>query len=165
MRPFRQPSSTTFVVRGEKLAKLKRRAKRLAKCEEIKLFRDDEERFLLTLAGEADDPRIAWEYVQKAFGAEAVVAPVLTDEAGHTLYPTGTVHVRFDRTLSDDELQAFAATYRLGIQERNRYQPAQVSFSITDPTDTYLPELMDRLSEAPGVKAAWQETKARYRRY
>jgi hypothetical protein len=165
MRPVRQPSSTTFVVRGEKLAKLTRRARQLARCEEIELFRDDEQLLLLTLTGEADDPRLAWEYVQKSIGAEAVVAPVLIDETGHTLYPTGTVHVRFDHTPSDDELQEFATTYRLGIRDRNRYQPAQVSFSIVHPSDTYLPELVDRLSDAPGIKAAWQETKAQYRRY
>jgi hypothetical protein len=165
MRPLQQPSSTTFVVCGEEPSKLRERATQLAGCEEVEPFQDDEHLFLLRLRGEVGDPRVAWEHVQKAVGAEAIVAPVLMDEEGHTLYPTGTVMVRFDEAPSDDGLREFAATHRLAIRDRNRYQPAQVSFSIIDPSDTYLPDLVVRLSGASGVKAAWQETKARYRRY
>ena len=100
----------------------------------------------------AQEPEIEW------------AVPVLLDASGEPHYPTGEVTVRFDRLLSDGELDAFARHHGLGARRRNEFVPNQVLYVPLDARSTYLPELVAALQRAPGVVAAWASTRSRYRR-
>ncbi len=115
-------------------------------------------------AGEGPQPKATWARVQRAVGEDTVVAPVLTDEQGHTLFPTGTLQIRFDRAPSDTELERFAQAHGLKLLHRNKFQLAQASFAIRDPLHNYLPDLVSTLEGELGVRRAWPETKSRYER-
>lgn len=125
---------------------------------------DSHERLVLELASEKRDAKEAWEFVRESLGEAVEVAPVLEDASGHALYPTGSVQVRFEEALSDEDLERFASSHRLRVVERNPHTAAQVSFRPVDPCGEYLPELVDEMNEADIVLNAWEVTESHYHR-
>lgn len=90
--------------------------------------------------------------------------PALLDERNEPQLPTGEISVRFTRSLSDDELEAFAAEHGLRLRARNEFVPEQATFTRADPRLTTLQGLLPSLSAAPDVRSAFANTLSRYRR-
>ena len=89
----------------------------------------------------------------------------LEDDDGNEMYPTGTIQVRFTETPSDQELSTLCADLGLRLLSRNDYQPKQAAFEAANRLDADLSVDIRRLEDTPGVRRAWPEVRARYRRY
>ena len=163
MHTRRRPSATRFVVFFENAEAARKQKAAIPDCEELRPLEHDESVQLLSIAATEGDPRELWDRVRAAV-PEAVIAPVLIDRYGNYLYPTGTIQIRFAERPTDDELDSLASKHGLTRVVRNRYQPRQVSCRPADPTDRYLPDVVDEVAGAPGVMSAWAETKTAYER-
>lgn len=106
----------------------------------------------------------AWREITDAVDSAEWVAPVVVDASGRPSYPTGAVTVRFAGDPAEADLITFAETYGMRPVRRNEYVPEQVVFAPEFPRETYLPELIDRVSGDERVKAAWPVTVSRYER-
>lgn len=108
---------------------------------------------------EAADPRAT---VKSADGI-AWAAPALGDD-GEESYPTGEVSVRFSSPLATDDLSGFMRRHSLDVLRQNEFIPEQVVVAPTEPSGTWLPDLVDRLNQEGVVDRAWPNTLSRYRR-
>ena len=110
------------------------------------------------------DPRAAWERVLRQDPSLPWAAPVLLDEDGREMLPTGEVTVRFGGPPSDADLGEFGRRHGLSLRSRNEFVPSQAVFVPADRRSAYLPDLCQRLAGEPGVAAAWANTRSRYER-
>ena len=156
------PSAELFVVRGMQAARLQERVQDLKGFKEITQL--TKELLLLDIAARRQTPRKSWETLRAALEAPGDLFPVLLNDNGETLYPTGLIQVRFHKSVSDKELESFAKEHNLRLVERNRFQPVQASFEMQDPAKTYLPEVVEEVNKPSTVRVAWAETMAHYRR-
>jgi len=108
--------------------------------------------------------RQTWRALSHGLGGDAFAYPVLLDRDGAPHYPTGEVTVRFARTPTPAELDAFAKGQGLRLQRANEFAPQQFVLVPLDPGRDFLPDLVARLCAAPGVRSAWANTLSRYRR-
>jgi hypothetical protein len=120
---------------------------------------------LLRVNQSSSRPHEDWKRLSQLVGSNGVVQPVLLDETGHPHYPTGEVTARFLKKLSDKELHQFATKYGLRLRDRNEFVPEQATFQLADPAGTYLPKLLQELSEDKRVKNSWANTLSYYKRY
>jgi hypothetical protein len=118
----------------------------------------------VVIEGGAPDPRSFWEEINKIVGDEALVAPLLSDDEGHRLVPTGRLQARFKSEPSDDELAAFADRHGLTLSKRNAWSPAQAEFSIRPEDGRYPPDIVDRIAADTNVRAVWPDVRAAYKR-
>ena len=159
----RRLSATRFVVYFQDADAGRKHKAAIPDCEELRPLEHDESVQLLSIAVTQRDPRELWDRVRAAL-PEAVIVPVLVDRHNNCLYPTGTIQIRFSERPTDDELDSLASMHGLTGVIRNRYQPRQVSCRPADPTDLYLPDVVDEVAGARGVRSAWAETKTAYER-
>ena len=103
----------------------------------------------------------AWQRVRDS--AEWV-APVIVDESGRPSFPTGSIGVRFRESPTDGELEAFANEHGLRLIRRNEYISEQAVFAPVESGTTFLPDVLDRLSDDPRVQTAWPVTTSAYER-
>ena len=157
-----RPSAGFFVVRGMQAARLQERVQDLKGFKEITQL--PKELLLLHIAARRQTPRKSWETLRAALEAPGDLFPVLLNDNGERLCPTGVIQVRFHEPFPDKELESFAKEHRLRLVERNRFQPAQASFEMQDPATTYLPEVIEKANTPSTVRVAWAETMAHYRR-
>ncbi len=108
--------------------------------------------------------RKAWQRVLDDDENLPWAAPVLLDDEGHDMLPTGEVTARFETAPSDEDLDEVARRHGLTVRGRNEFVPAQVVFVPEDRRSAYLPELAERLAEESNVTAAWPNTRSRYER-
>jgi hypothetical protein len=95
--------------------------------------------------------------------ADIRVEPLLEDEHGNRVVPTGKVTVRFKSEPSNDDLRRFADSMGLSFISRNKYVPSQVSFRTS--RSDQITELMERIPKfSDNIIAAWPETLGVYRR-
>jgi hypothetical protein len=120
--------------------------------------------FLLCVEKAPGDARALWRAAREELGGEALVAPVLLDDAGRPSFATGTVVVRFREPPTEALLRDFVSRHGLRTGERNRYVAEQLSFAVDGAGGEFLPDLVERIAAEPGVRAAWLETVARYER-
>jgi hypothetical protein len=113
---------------------------------------------------EASDARAAWQQVLDADPSLPWAVPVLVDESGRDMLPTGEVTVRFAAEPSDEELEEFADRHGLTLRSRNEFVRAQAVFVPNDPRNSYLPDVYERLDAEPHVTRAWPNTRSRYER-
>jgi hypothetical protein len=118
----------------------------------------------VVIHGDSSDPRSFWAEIKQVVGDEALVAPLLSDEGGHRLVPTGHLQVRFKTEPSDDELAAFADQYGLTLASRNDWSRAQAEFTIGPKDTRYPPDIVNRIAGDKNVRAAWPDVKASYKR-
>lgn len=163
MDTSRKVSATQFVAYFKDRADVKKRSAKIPGCKELRPLEHDESVQLVRIAGGKKDPREAWKALQAAM-PEAIIAPVMIDRQGNTLYSTGKIQIRFSKLPADDTLKSLASHHQLVDVFRNRYQPKQVSCQSANPARRYLPDLIDELIKWPGVTAAWAETRTRYER-
>lgn len=154
------PSTTRFVVcRGERIPD-----ETLERLAHLGHLDQGEEPLVIELSEEPESSRAGWERLREAVGTGVLIVPVLIGDGGRSLYPTGSIMVRFAETPSDAQLEAFARTHGLRVGHRNRYRSSQASFEISEPETTYVPELTDALTASQHVRLAWPETKTQYTR-
>lgn len=108
--------------------------------------------------------RQCWQALSHGLGGDAFAYPVLLDRDGAPHYPTGEVTVRFERTPTPTELDAFAQGHRLRLLRANEFAPQQFVLEPLDRARDFLPDLVSRLIAAPGIRSAWANTLSRYRR-
>lgn len=120
----------------------------------------DENNLLLRVTTQATSPETQWREVANLAGSLATVQPVLIDEKGQTLFPTGDVTVRFPKKPTAKRLKDFAAKYGLELRDRNEFVPEQVAFK----TDRYLPDVLQEIDTDEDIQTAWPNTRSRYQR-
>jgi hypothetical protein len=90
--------------------------------------------------------------------------PMLNDAAGHELYPTGALVVRFRDRPSREVLRKVGEPTVLTVEDRNEFVPRQVTLRPRRPREVYLPALVARIARRPEVESAWLATRGRYQR-
>ena len=110
------------------------------------------------------DMRKLSERINKLVGTEAVVAPLLADDQGNRLVPTGRMQVRFKEPLSDSSLSAFAKRHKVEFTQRNKWSPQQAEFAVRSDDTRYFPDVAVELSEDAKVATAWPDVRAAFRR-
>jgi hypothetical protein len=118
----------------------------------------------LVIEAAAEDPRVLVERVNSAVGSEALVAPLLTDDEGNRLFPTGRLVVRFDERPSDQTLLDLAERHGVEFAQRNKWAERQAEFEVPKTDERFLPDIAAALNEEKGVTNAWQEVQAAFRR-
>lgn len=125
----------------------------------------DDARAVLVLRLDAGgSAKAAWQAAQRALGGAIAVYPVLYDRDRAPHYPTGEVTLRFESTPSDADLGRFCGQQQLRLLRRNEFVAQQVVCAPVAAADEFLPELVRRLADLPGVRAAWANTQSSYRR-
>jgi hypothetical protein len=119
---------------------------------------------LLRVKQASCDGRATWERIRERIDCTQWAAPVLVDDRGQPHYPSGSISVRFERALSDAELEEFASRCGLRVCGRNEFVAEQATFEPLRPHQTYLPELIDSILHEKGVVLAWPNTLSRYTR-
>lgn len=108
--------------------------------------------------------RTEWERLIQEYGDHLeFVAPVMVDDKGRQMLPTGKIVVQFSIPPSGEMLQQFEKDYGLRYLKTNEFKPEQLSFESLDKT-TYPPDLIARLKSDNDIKLAVPETMARYSR-
>lgn len=111
------------------------------------------------------EPRELFRKINDLVGSKALVAPVLADQDGKRLFPTGELQVRFHDVPSDDAIAAFVKRHSLGQAKRNKWAPKQVAFALRRDDRRFLPEITERIGADRTVDKAWPDVRARYRRF
>jgi hypothetical protein len=124
----------------------------------------DENNLLLHVKTKAASPETQWRELTNLAGSLATVQPVLIDEKGQTLYPTGDLTVRFPKKPTAKQLKDFAAKYGLQLRDRNEFVPEQAAFKLKNPTTTYLPDVLQQIDSDKDIQTAWPNTRSRYER-
>ena len=120
----------------------------------------DEHNLLLRVNTKASSPETQWRELSDLVGSLATVQPVLIDEKGQTLYPTGDVSVRFHKKPTAKQLKDFASKHGLQLRDRNEFVPEQAAFK----TNTYLPDVLQQIDSDDDIKTAWPNTRSRYQK-
>lgn len=97
-------------------------------------------------------------------GDKAQVMPVLLDEDEQPHYALGGITIRFKAPPKAKELADLKSKYGLLLQERNEFVPEQASFTLAEPSQAYLPDLLKQLVGRKELEAAWPETVSAYHR-
>lgn len=135
----------------------------LAPLGTVQPLEGSERLLLLTIAPGSLDAESAWNRARELLGDLGSVHPVLLDELGEPHFPTGEISVRFREVPPDDRLQEFAAEHGLRLRNRNEYVPQQAVFRPVD-SASYLPKVVEELTETTDTKAVWANTLTRFRR-
>lgn len=88
-------------------------------------------------------------------------APLIIDDKGREMLPTGNIVVQFKRPFTVEVLQKFESTYRLHCLRSNEFVPNELIFQLVG-NDVYLPDLIAQLTSDSNVTFAAPETLARY---
>ncbi|HET6469337.1 MAG TPA: hypothetical protein VFG43_13270 [Geminicoccaceae bacterium] len=118
---------------------------------------------LVTLGEEKGADALRHE-VSRLAGGQALVEPVLTDESGARLLPTGGVRARFHAPQSEAELRHFAQRYGAVFVSRNRWQPSIAEFRIRPDDPRSVVELSDAMARDRAVENAWPDVLASFKR-
>ena len=153
------PESFLLYIKPEDRAEVSNRLASIGSIEEV-----EQDMLLLRVTHKASEPEAQWRQLSELVGPLARVQPVLSDEQGHTQFPTGDVTVRFVKKPSDKQLKEFASKYRLQLRDRNEFVPEQAAFHVDEPTTTYLPNLVQQIAADKKIKSAWANTRSRYKR-
>ena len=84
----------------------------------------------LVVQAKPGDPRKLFNKLNDLIGDNAVVAPVLIDDEGNRLFPTGRLQVRFNKHAGEKLLSEFAKRHHLELTKRNRWSPQQAEFAL-----------------------------------
>src|SRR4051812_2424683 len=118
----------------------------------------------LVIEGQSGDPRALCERINQVVGSEGVVAPLLVDDEGNRLFPTGHLQVRFEEPPSDGTLSAFADRHRVELGGRNKWAPPQADFLVGRDDGRFLPDIASAMAQDDGVVDAWPDVQAAFRR-
>ncbi len=160
MRARQKASRKVLVVKAADAADVGRRIAEFGSVEEL----DADGLLLLRLGeGEGELDAVRTEILERVDGVEWA-EPLLVDEAGASMFPTGDVSVRFRERPSDDDLRRFAEEHGLELRRRNEFVPEQATFAPRERRREALPEKVSTLRRAAEVAEAWTNTASRYHR-
>jgi hypothetical protein len=137
---------------------------RLAEVGDVRALDGGDLLELRVAAGGGNDAAATWEHIVGASGPLEWAAPVLVDDDGADLYPTGELTVRFAAEPTAEQLEQFASEHALRVVRRNEFIASQAVFAPTEPLRTYLPAKVQEVDALPEVSAAWANTSSGYRR-
>jgi hypothetical protein len=137
---------------------------RLTKAVRGKLDKVSEAPLTHVLETKSGDLRALSDRINKVVGTEGVVAPLLTDDDGNRLFPTGSLQVRFKDQPSDDQLAGFAKRHKVKLKQRNRWAPRQAEFTIGSDDTRYFLDIAAELEDDDHVVNAWPDVQAAFRR-
>jgi hypothetical protein len=164
-------SSTDFVITAEKAQSTSGLPRRLARFGRVEPLEGHPAWLILTTEPNTASSRKRLPSkdilatVRESLGDGFQVEPLLVDERGNRVVPTGKVTVRFKTRPSADQLQEFAGPLGLTVDARNAYVPSQVSFRIADRSVAGVTDMIERIEKhAESVQQVWPETLGSYRR-
>lgn len=157
------PSADLFIIHADDGNK-DEVSRRLASLGIVQDLKGSDAQLLHFVGEKPEDSRTAWKHAQAKLGHIGNIQPVLFDERGDPHYPTGEVSVRFDKPLSDEQLQRFATDYQLRLRRRNEYVPEQAVFYPAEPEKSYIPDLVQKIADAKDAKVVWANTSSHYER-
>lgn len=112
----------------------------------------------------SSSPRQAWDRVMRKYGEHLDFAsPVLVDDHGRHMLPTGRIVVQFHDAPTGEALRQFEDTYRVKYLKANELKREQLTFQPRD-KETYPPDLIARLKSDGNIKQAEPETMAQFSR-
>jgi hypothetical protein len=159
-----EPSHDTFVIHAEDKSSIAELNQRLHQLGSTKALEGHEGGVVLQLHQTGEEPRFAWQAIQKVVGENIGVHPVLLDAEGSAHYPTGRINVRFVHTPDQQEVEQFARIHNLETRSANKFIPAQFVFEPLESSKRYLPDVLKQIRSEESVKAAWADTLSRYER-
>jgi hypothetical protein len=112
----------------------------------------------------AGDLRKFSERINKVVGSEGVVAPMLADDEGNRLFPTGRMQVRFKQPPTDDLLSDFAKRHKVELTQRNKWSPQQAEFAVRTDDARYFPDVAAELEKDKTVVSAWPDVRTAFQR-
>jgi hypothetical protein len=118
----------------------------------------------LVALGEGKEGEAARHEVAALARGRALVEPVLTDEHGARLLPTGSVRASFHAPQSEAQLKRFAERYKADFVARNRWQPRIAEFRIRPDDPRSVVELADAVAQDGAVENAWPDVLASFKR-
>jgi hypothetical protein len=160
LQAVQKPSDSLFVIRMK--PDREKAHSKLMELGEVEALKGSDGLMLMRSRQETPDAKAAWELLRRELGDEEIVYPVLLDESGHHLYPTGEISVRFQSAPTDAQLKRFATSHGLRLQSRNEFMPQQAIFEQVDPGNRYIPDLVQEIADAKDVQFAWANTLSRY---
>jgi hypothetical protein len=120
--------------------------------------------FVLYCPDQRTTPRQQWEKLVHDYGdLLKFVSPVMLDDKGQQMLPTGKIIVQFHTTPTLRDLKQFEERYDLHDAKVNEFANNQFSFDATD-LRIYLPDLVAELQADGEIKLAAPETFAKYSR-
>lgn len=119
---------------------------------------------VIQFGSESKEAKSRWRKVQDQLGGDAVVSPVMEDSGGEAHYPTGEITVRFAAAPDEAAVGRLIDAFDLEVAGRNRWVPSQITFRRRHPRGAYLPELIEAIAAATGVRAAWAGTESKLER-
>lgn len=157
-----KPSSNCFVIQAESevIPHLRSLLDDMATIEKV----DGANIALVRIRDHKGDAKTVWRNLVERVRDNHWVAPILLDPLSEEHVPTGDVSVRFDHVLTEQQINEFALSHGLVLEERNKYVDQQVRFKPKQLETTYLPDLVDSLTREKGVARAWANTLSRYTR-
>lgn len=108
------------------------------------------------------DPRSAVDRVRDIVGEGCVVAPLLTDDDGNELIPTGGIQVRFLKEPSETALRRFKNQYQVKVSRRSKWEREQIEVEPEVAGGRFLLDLLDDIAADDEVAAAWPNVRAAY---
>ncbi|PZD70392.1 hypothetical protein C1752_13118 [Acaryochloris thomasi RCC1774] len=136
---------------------------RLSDVEKLTLEVGNQSIFLVKIKNTSTS-RQGWEFLQQYLTDQEAVEPIMIDEAGHNLIPTGAISVRFTNVSTETEIEKFSCQFNLILEKVNQYIPQQLIFRPLKLSEIFLPDLIQSISKIKGVEAAWANAYARYQR-
>ncbi len=123
---------------------------------------------LLTMHKPSTDPRTVWheliDQLMNRIGPQYLPIPIIQDELGVLHYPTGEITLRFQRSLSDQEVQNFCNEHGFCFRRRNEFVPEQIVCQAGQLGPSYLPDLIEQASSLPLVATIWLNTISTFER-
>jgi hypothetical protein len=161
LRSKRVPLQSQLVVIGEVPADFAERVAEIgASVSDVSGHRD----MRLVALGEGKEGEAARHEVAALARGHALVEPVLTDESGARLLPTGSVRANFHAPQSEAELKRFAERYNADFVARNRWQPRIAEFRIRPDDPRSVIEFADAVAQDGTVENAWPDVLASFKR-
>jgi hypothetical protein len=121
--------------------------------------------FVVKLEKPAQSGKQGWAQLTELLNGKADVFPVFEDESQTQRYPIGKLQVRFPTRPTDRQLKEICQSQGLKISGRNEFTPDQVAFELKKPSDHYLPDLVQELSQEQGpLTKVWPVTLSQFRR-
>jgi hypothetical protein len=137
---------------------------RLAKATDGKLAQISDSPLTHAVETSVSNLRKFSERINKVVGTEGVVAPMLADNEGNRLFPTGRMQVRFKQPPSDHSLTDFAKRHNVELAQRNKWSPQQAEFAVRTDDMRYFPDVAAELKKDSTVVTAWPDVRAAFRR-
>jgi hypothetical protein len=112
----------------------------------------------------AKDSRAARQRLGQLLHGRAMIEPVLTDETGARLFPTGCIRVNFHEPQPEEMLKSFAKRHNIRFLSRNRWQEKLADFSSMPEDKRSVIDIAKEVAKDETVEAAWPDVVGSFKR-